>query len=517
MEPTIFEKPKELPKVQESSSESEEENNGPVIQISDRELNPHWKDGGDGNPESDDEDEEMYTVGDGGRRWSRKAFDVSKELAKKEGRNVNQVFSERHERWSRSRKQVKRPRAKDSAGPPKKKVKKDVPPGFDDAPPGFHSPAQSKETKSNQPEKIFDPKLLRKKAFTKANEKDDSIAAMVREEKMSSAFDFHKDFANRLAKNKRFAKMDSDGQFEMASELFDQDSSKKKKKKKKKEKSAEQIQKQQRNNLIAQHQKKAKFLDRCWFCYDSKRMRKYLTVSIGKNCYLALIPNVPLHPGQCCIVPLDHSTCMRRLEADVYEEIRFFMKCLTKMFAAKREGVIFLETVLEHKHHCYIDVVPIPQHRMGFAKHMFKKAILESDVMWNTNKRLVDTTEKGLMKSIPEHMPYFHVEFGMDGGYLHPVEDVEGFEKNFGKKILCGLLEKDGDLFLRQGFLKKEEQIANVDLFKKRWKRYDWTRKLPGGDLHPGSKAAKAKAAAANLPPPAPPGFKKSKPPVPGF
>jgi len=312
--------------------------------------------------------------------------------------------------------------------------------------------------------------------------------------------------------------MNSDEQFETAGELFEKKP--KKKKKKKKEKSAEQVEKegkrkqnQQRANLIQQHQQKAKFLDRCWFCFDSKRMRKYLTVSIGKNCYLALIPNVPLHTGQCCIVPLDHNTCLRRLETDVYEEMRYFMKCLTKMFAARNEGVIFLETVLEHKHHAYIDVVPIPLEKMGFAKQMFKKAILESDVMWNTNKRLVDTSAKGLMKSIPEHMPYFHVEFGMEGGYLHPVEDVEGFERDFGKKILCGLLEKDGDLFLRQGFLEKAEQIESVASFKKRWKRFDWTRKLPGGDLHPSSRKIKP------LAPLAPPGFPKPKmkPPVPKF
>merc|ERR1719204_175773 len=136
MEPAIFEKPKPPPEKEESSS-SEEEDNGPVIKISERELNPHWKNGGDGNPDSEEEENErLYTVGDGGRGWARKAYNANKELAMKQGRTAEEVFAEHHDRWSKQpRGRQQKRRAPNLQEPPKKRSKL----SNDDTPPGFHS------------------------------------------------------------------------------------------------------------------------------------------------------------------------------------------------------------------------------------------------------------------------------------------------------------------------------------------------------------------------------------------
>eukprot|EP01050_Picozoa_sp_SAG11_P024238 SAG11_NODE_5102_length_1664_cov_2.469649_1_plen_67_part_10 len=32
--------------------------------------------------------------------------------------------------------------------------------------------------------------------------------------------------------------------------------------------------------------------------------------------------------------------------------------------------------------------------------------------------RCIDTRGKGIKRAVPEHFPYFHVEFGADGGYV---------------------------------------------------------------------------------------------------
>jgi hypothetical protein len=58
---------------------------------------------------------------------------------------------------------------------------------------------------------------------------------------------------------------------------------------------------------------------------------------------------------------------------------------------------------------------------------------MESDVEWSTNKKLVDTREKGFRRSVPKGFPYFCVEFGIEGGFAHTIEDEEGFSQNFGK------------------------------------------------------------------------------------
>lgn len=65
--------------------------------------------------------------------------------------------------------------------------------------------------------------------------------------------------------------------------------------------------------------------------------------------------------------------------------------------------------------------------------YLFQKAILESESEWAQNKKLVDTREKGLRGSIPKGLPYFNVEFGLDGGYAHVIEDEYAFPHYFGK------------------------------------------------------------------------------------
>jgi len=42
-----------------------------------------------------------------------------------------------------------------------------------------------------------------------------------------------------------------------------------------------------------------------------------------------------------------------------------------------------------------------------------QKAISEADEQWTTHKKLIDTRNKGVRKSVPPNFAYFHVEFGM--------------------------------------------------------------------------------------------------------
>ena len=45
----------------------------------------------------------------------------------------------------------------------------------------------------------------------------------------------------------------------------------------------------------------------------------------------------------------------------------------------------------------------------------------------------MDTTGKGLRRSIPGRFPFFHVEFGLDKGMAHVIEDEDLFPRYFGK------------------------------------------------------------------------------------
>jgi len=41
-----------------------------------------------------------------------------------------------------------------------------------------------------------------------------------------------------------------------------------------------------------------------------------------------------------------------------------------------------------------------------------KKEIMESESEWSQHKKLIDTSDKGLSRSVAKGFPYFHVQFG---------------------------------------------------------------------------------------------------------
>ncbi len=62
-----------------------------------------------------------------------------------------------------------------------------------------------------------------------------------------------------------------------------------------------------------------------------------------------------------------------------------------------------------------------------------KKAITESESEWAQHKKVIETKGRGLKKSIPQGFPYFFVEFGIDSGYVHVVEQEAKFSRYFGR------------------------------------------------------------------------------------
>ena len=46
-----------------------------------------------------------------------------------------------------------------------------------------------------------------------------------------------------------------------------------------------------------------------------------------------------------------------------------------------------------------------------------------------------------------ENFPYFHVEFGCNGGYAHVIENADKFDEFLGKGVAAGLLEVDANVY----------------------------------------------------------------------
>ncbi|PNX84280.1 cwf19-like protein 2-like, partial [Trifolium pratense] len=94
-------------------------------------------------------------------------------------------------------------------------------------------------------------------------------------------------------------------------------------------------------------------------------------------------------------------------------------------------------------------------------------------------KRLIDTSEKGLRNSIPKDFPYFHVEFGLNKGFVHVVDDEKQFKSNLGLNVIRGMLHlAEEDMYRRQRYEAVEVQKQAVSSFSKDWGHFDWTKQL---------------------------------------
>ncbi|XP_039574621.1 CWF19-like protein 2 isoform X1 [Passer montanus] len=235
----------------------------------------------------------------------------------------------------------------------------------------------------------------------------------------------------------------------------------------------------QRRKAIREHQQLAACMEKCPYCFDSSELSKHLIIAIGTKVYLSLPSSQSLTEGHCLIAPLQHHTAATLLDEDIWEEIQMFRNALVKMFEAKDLDCVFLETnmSMKKKYHMVYECIPLPKEVGDMAPIYFKKAIMESDEEWSMNKKLIDLSSKDIRKSVPKGLPYFSVDFGLQGGFAHVIEDQHNFPHYFGKEIIGGMLDLEPRLWrkgIRQNF---EEQRKKVLQFAQWWKPYDFTKK----------------------------------------
>ncbi|CAN4120459.1 unnamed protein product [Withania somnifera] len=224
--------------------------------------------------------------------------------------------------------------------------------------------------------------------------------------------------------------------------------------------------------------------ERCQFCFENPMRPKHLVVAIANFSYLSLPVGRPIAPGHCCILTMQHESATRSLDDNVWEEFRNFKKCLIMMFAKQEKDLIFLETVMSlarQKRHCLVECIPLSKEVAKQAPLYFKKAIDEAEDEWSQHnaKKLIDTSVKGLRASIPKDFPYFHVEFGLNNGFVHVIDDEKQFSSSFGLNVIRGMLKlPPEDMHQRQRRESVDTQRGAVASFARDWEPYDWTKQL---------------------------------------
>ncbi|NXQ49881.1 C19L2 protein, partial [Catharus fuscescens] len=184
----------------------------------------------------------------------------------------------------------------------------------------------------------------------------------------------------------------------------------------------------QRRKAIREHQQLAACMEKCPYCFDSSELSKHLVIAIGtfkiRNKIASMEGFIVLHLPFLAL-SVESTTSSRMM----------FRNALVKMFEAKDLDCVFLETNMSMKkrYHMVYECIPLPKEVGDMAPIYFKKAIMESDEEWSMNKKLIDLSSKDIRKSVPKGLPYFSVDFGLQGGFAHVIEDQHNFPHYFGK------------------------------------------------------------------------------------
>ncbi|OBT67130.1 hypothetical protein VE03_04413 [Pseudogymnoascus sp. 23342-1-I1] len=326
----------------------------------------------------------------------------------------------------------------------------------------------------------IDNKRGRERGLVKSNE-DMSIDDMVREERRTKyqAGGEGRKFAERIAK---------DTKFENNLEYIDDNTAKL-------AKTAPKSEMNLKNMAIGEFQKMNRILDACPLCHHEDRNQAPAApiVSLGTRTFLTLPTTPEIADGGAVIVPIAHRTNLLECDDDEWDELRNYMKSLTRMYHDQGRAVVFYENAAapHRRPHAALQAVPLPYELGDTAPAFFREAILASDEEWTQHRKLIDTGKaaRGGMgklafrRTLAKEMPYFHVWFDMDGGLGHVVEDANRWPRGdlFAREVIGGMLDVEPDVVKRQGRWQRGGDEARTEGFKKRFRKFDWARVLTDG------------------------------------
>ncbi|KAL2869877.1 putative cell cycle control protein (Cwf19) [Aspergillus lucknowensis] len=249
-----------------------------------------------------------------------------------------------------------------------------------------------------------------------------------------------------------------------------------------------------KNTTINELQKMNRILDNCPLCHheDTNTPPIAPVVSLATRVFLTLPTEPEISSGGATIVPIQHRTNLLECDDDEWEEIRNFMKSLTRMYHDQGRDVIFYENAAQphRKRHASMEAVPLPYSLGETSPAFFKEAILSADEEWTQHRKLIDTLAKAkqglgrnaFRRTLAKEMPYFHVWFQLDGGLGHVVEDTNRWPKGdlFAREVIGGMLDAGPEVIKRQGRWTRGGD-RRVGGFQSRWRKFDWTRVLVEG------------------------------------
>ena len=248
-----------------------------------------------------------------------------------------------------------------------------------------------------------------------------------------------------------------------------------------------------KNMAVGEYQRMQRALESCPLCHHEDRGRPPLAplVALATRVFLTLATEPEVSEGGAVIVPITHHVNLLECDDDEWEEIRNFMKSLTRMYHDQGRDVLFYENAAapQRRMHAAMVAVPIPYQEGATAPAHFREAFLSADEEWSQHAKVIDTgarARQGLgrmafRRSLAKEMPYFHVWFDLDGGLGHVVEDADRWPRGdlFAREVVGGIVYAEPHVVKRQGRWTRGD--GRVDAGKRDWRKFDWTRLLTNG------------------------------------
>ncbi|CCG82514.1 putative Cell cycle control protein [Taphrina deformans PYCC 5710] len=304
-------------------------------------------------------------------------------------------------------------------------------------------------------------------ALTK-DENDMTVEELVREEKRESrTIAQSRQDADRIAKDSRY-KDDLDYQEENADKL------------------AARIKNKEinlKNVSINEFQKLNRILDNCPLCHNNDGNEPPIApvISLGTRIFLSL-PSAPLTKYHCLIVPTQHRVNILQCDDDEHQEIRNFMKSLTRLYDSLGYSAMFYENNArpQRQSHCAIECIPIPHAMTDNMPRYWEEALSSADEEWAQHRPIIKTDNNSFTRRMSTNMPYFHVWFNLNGGMGHVIEDDKRWPRDdlFGREVVGSILGLDVDKWRRKGTWTGDSNSRTEREFKKVWDRWDWTKAL---------------------------------------
>ena len=226
--------------------------------------------------------------------------------------------------------------------------------------------------------------------------------------------------------------------------------------------------------------KRLVIMSNCEKCFGSQ-VYNFSVISQSENVYVSYpYLDGSLIDMHVILSTKEHSNSMASLEENVYIEMRNYQKSIVSMNAQNDKMTVFLEfsSHTDQVKHLSIDCIPLKFSLLDDLRIFFKKALMDQDVEWSSNKNIVDTTKyKGnLTKILSAKFSYVHVDFNAQGGFLHVIENEKRFSKTFLKEILSPFIKRDISEIKYPKKLSQKELIDNVEEYKNKFSYYDWTK-----------------------------------------